>query len=49
MNEKKKEDKVIKIRDTGDNNSEEVLVTRSPPLDDKKREEHKTDTREEKE
>ncbi len=49
MNEKKKEDKVIKIRDTGDNNSEEVLVTRSPRSDNEKREEHETDTREKKE
>lgn len=38
MSEKKEEkEKVIKIRDTGDNNSEEVIVTRSPSDDQEKR------------
>ena len=46
MREKnKEEEKVIKIRDTGDNNSEEVVITRSSPSsaspDDEQREEKK--------
>jgi hypothetical protein len=38
LNEKK-EEKVIKIRDTGDSNSEEVIVTRSPSDKERKEQE----------
>jgi hypothetical protein len=34
---KEEKEKAIKIRDTGDNNSEEVIVTRSPSEDQEKR------------
>jgi hypothetical protein len=38
LSEKKEEkEKVIKIRDTGDNNSEEVIVTRSSSDDQEKK------------
>jgi hypothetical protein len=38
LSEKKEEkEKVIKIRDMGDNNSEEVIVTSSPSDDQEKR------------
>jgi hypothetical protein len=51
LNEKK-EEKVIKIRDTGDSNSEEVIVTRSPPppppSDQQIKEHEETDKKEEK-
>jgi hypothetical protein len=47
LNEKK-EEKVIKIRDTGDSNSEEVIVTRSPAPPEAQRKQKETDKREEK-